>query len=259
VTTYDAAAFDQFEAAAWTRRAQAYADLVMSLTAGGVDPLLDAAGAAPGQRLLDIGCGPGTVSAVAVARGATVTGVDAAEPMVRLATERVPQAAFRVGTVAGLPAPDDAFDCVVAGFVLLHVGTPELMAAEAARVCAPGGRVAFSVWDDLAVNRVLGVVQEAVTSLDAELAPVDVPPGPAFTRFADAEAMSELLAGAGLTDVHGGPRDGAHGCRHRGPGRGDPGPDPRGVRRAGHPVRASRRHRRAACRDGRGLGHPPVG
>jgi SAM-dependent methyltransferase len=200
-SSYDAGAFDEFEAAAWTRRAQAYADRVMALTAAGVDPLLDAAGVAEGLRVLDVGCGPGTVSAAAVSRGALVIGVDAAEPMVRIAGERVPRATFRVGTVAALPADDETFDCVVAGFVLLHVGTPELMATEAARVCAPGGRVAFSVWDDLGDNRVLGVVQDAVARLGDELAPVDVPPGPAFTRFADDDAMRELLAGAGLAGV----------------------------------------------------------
>jgi SAM-dependent methyltransferase len=198
---FDAEAFDEFEARTWALRAAVYADRVVGLTAAGVDPLLDAARVARGTRVVDVGCGPGTVSAVAVGRGAQVVGVDAVPEMVRIAAERVPAATFHVGTADALPLEDGSADAVVAGFVLLHVGRPEAMAREAARVCAPGGRVAFSVWAELDQARALGVVQDAVAQVGDALEPVDVPSGPAFTSFADEERFARLLRDAGLVDV----------------------------------------------------------
>src|SRR3712207_458761 len=57
----------------------------------------------PGTTVLDVGCGSGVFLRVAADRGARVSGVDAAEALVRLARERVPGADVRVGDMEALP------------------------------------------------------------------------------------------------------------------------------------------------------------
>ena len=52
------------------------------------------------------------------------------------------------GDAAALPLPDESFDAVVIGFGLLHLPDPASALAEAHRVLKPGGRLAFSVWEE---------------------------------------------------------------------------------------------------------------
>jgi 2-polyprenyl-3-methyl-5-hydroxy-6-metoxy-1,4-benzoquinol methylase len=102
----------------------------------------------PGLDLLDVGCGPGTITAdlaVRVAPG-RVVGVDtAAAPLdeARALAERsqVP-VTFEVGDVYALSEPDDAFDVVHAHQVLQHLTDPVAALREMARVCRPGGLIA---------------------------------------------------------------------------------------------------------------------
>ena len=91
----DADAFDAFEAAGWKARAAEYDHYWAALTSRLSDPLLDAVGAGPGTRILDVACGPGYLAGRAAERGAIAVGVDVAEPMVRLARQRFPRAEFR--------------------------------------------------------------------------------------------------------------------------------------------------------------------
>ena len=65
---------------------------------------------------------------------------------------------------------------------------------------APGGRAAFTVWDDPSRSRWLGVVLDAFAAAGAQ-PPADVPPGPPMFQFADESAFSRLLTDAGLVDV----------------------------------------------------------
>lgn len=103
---------------------------------------------APGQSLLDVGCGPGTITldlAGVVAPGRAV-GIDAATDVVdqaRAAAERagVP-VAFEVADMFALPFADGSFDVVHAHQVLQHVADPVAALVEMRRVCRPGGVVA---------------------------------------------------------------------------------------------------------------------
>jgi SAM-dependent methyltransferase len=101
----------------------------------------------PGDDLLDVGCGPGTITcdlARAVAPG-RVVGVDAAPAVVAEARARavdVPGVVFEVADLFALPYPDDAFDVVHAHQVLQHVADPVAALVELRRVCRPGGLVA---------------------------------------------------------------------------------------------------------------------
>ena len=118
------------------------------MCAGAVPALLDAVGmpGAPGDALLDAGCGTGVAAAEAVAQGWQVTGVDAEESMVSFARERVPGARFEVGELARLPYGDEAFAAVVANFAVNHAGHPDRCVAELRRVARPGAPIAVTVW-----------------------------------------------------------------------------------------------------------------
>src|SRR5262245_39106360 len=196
----DADAFNAFEAEGWDRRAGGYVDFLGQVTIRAVEPPLDAAGVGPGIRLLDVMSGPGYVAAAAAQRGASVVGVDVAPGMVALAERLNPGLDFRRGDVEELPLATGAFDAVTGGFGLLHLGRPERAASEFARVLAPEGRVALSVWDHPDRTRLLGVVIDAVAEAGAET-PDQIPVGPPFFRFADDGEFASLLEGAGLDRV----------------------------------------------------------
>jgi SAM-dependent methyltransferase len=103
----------------------------------------------PGARVLDIGCGPGTITAdlAALVPQGSVTAVDHAPGVLERARETAARrglenVAFETGDVHALGHPDDAFDVVHAHQVLQHVGDPVRALREMRRVCAPGGIVA---------------------------------------------------------------------------------------------------------------------
>jgi SAM-dependent methyltransferase len=102
-----------------------------------------------GQNLLDVGCGPGTITADLAARVAPgrVTAVEltaGALDLARAEADRrgVTTVDFAVADVHALDLPDDTFDVVHAHQVLQHVADPVLALRELRRVCRPGGVVA---------------------------------------------------------------------------------------------------------------------
>jgi SAM-dependent methyltransferase len=74
-----------------------------------------ASGSPSGQRVLEVGCGSGVFLRAAADRGAEVSGIDASEALIELASRRVPEADLRVGDLQFLPYDDGVFD-LVAGF-----------------------------------------------------------------------------------------------------------------------------------------------
>jgi len=94
----------------------------------------------PGVRVLDVGCGPGTISADMVERGCDVIGVDAAADVVAKARELGVNA--RVGDAYALDFDDDSFDVVHAHQTLQHLARPVEALREFRRVVKPGGVVA---------------------------------------------------------------------------------------------------------------------
>ena len=102
----------------------------------------------PGMSVLDVGCGPGTISAdlAEVVAPGRVTAVDRAPVIVAraqaYAAERSLDLDFAVADVHALQFPDDTFDVVHAHQVLQHVGDPVQALREMRRVCTPGGIVA---------------------------------------------------------------------------------------------------------------------
>ena len=104
---------------------------------------------AAGQSLLDVGCGPGTITADLAERVApgTVTAVEITAEALALAQEEIASRGignvrFAVADVHALDFPDDTFDVVYAHQVLQHVADPVLALKEMRRVCKPGGVIA---------------------------------------------------------------------------------------------------------------------
>ncbi len=103
---------------------------------------------APGQTLLDVGAGPGTITADLAERVAPgrVTALEATEEALGLSRAELGgrgiAADFVVGDVHALDLPDDSFDVVHAHQVLQHVADPVQALREMRRVCKPGGLVA---------------------------------------------------------------------------------------------------------------------
>jgi SAM-dependent methyltransferase len=193
-------AFKAFETGAWHDRASTYDLVIGAVTARVGEVLLDAVAAGPGTRLLDVGCGPGTITAAAAARGAHAVGVDLAAGMLALGRARHPHLELLEADAEALPFPDDAFDALVGGFVLNHLPAVEAAVAEAARVLAPGGRMAVAVWDRPDRNRLLGELTAAVD--DAGVAVRGgLPDGPDPYRLSEPADMQALLGACGAADA----------------------------------------------------------
>src|SRR5262245_16320948 len=143
----DSRAFHDFEQAGWESVAAEYDRRFGELTLQSIPPLLDAVGAAPGLRLLDVACGPGYAAAAAARRGVSVVGIDFSLTMVKLAERQCPGLDFRFGDAERLDFPADSFDAVVMNFGMLHLADPDRAIAEAFRVLRAGGLYAFTVWD----------------------------------------------------------------------------------------------------------------
>ena len=98
----------------------------------------------PGLSLLDVGCGPGTITADLAARlqPGTVAGLDASSDIIAAARRDYPAVTFAVGDVYHLEYPDASWDIVHAHQVLQHLADPVAALREMRRVARPGGVVA---------------------------------------------------------------------------------------------------------------------
>lgn len=104
----------------------------------------------PGMRVLDVACGTGNLAMVAGRAGCVTTGVDIAlnlilQARVRAASEGL-QIDFREGDAEELPLAGASMDMVVSMYGLMFASRPEKAAAEALRVCQPGGMIALANW-----------------------------------------------------------------------------------------------------------------
>jgi SAM-dependent methyltransferase len=109
----------------------------------------DFAGVAAGQRILDVGCGPGALTAVLVDRlGAqAVAAVDPSDPFIAAVAARHPGVRAQCGSAEALPFEGGEFDTALAQLVVHFMEDPVAGLREMARVTRPGGAIAACVWD----------------------------------------------------------------------------------------------------------------
>ena len=159
--------------------------------------LADFAGVDAGQRVLDVGCGPGALTTELVWRlGAeAVAAVDPSEPFVAAARERHPGVDVRLASAEELPYADGAFDASIAQLVVHFMADPVAGLAEMARVTRGGGVVAACVWDLAGGRAPISTFWQAARELDPDAKDES---GRAGAR---AGHLSELFEAAGLRDV----------------------------------------------------------
>ena len=154
-------------------------------------------GVPPHGRALDVGCGPGALTAPLVARLGVdaVAAVDPSESFVAAARSRFPGLSVHVAAAESLPFADDAFDLTLAQLVVPFMTDPVAGLTEMARVTRPGGVVAASVWDHAGGGGPLGVFWRAVRDVDPSATDESHQSG------ARAGQLATLFRAAGLRDV----------------------------------------------------------
>jgi SAM-dependent methyltransferase len=157
----------------------------------------DFAGIARGQLALDVGCGPGALTAELVARlGAmSVSAVDPSESFVSAARQRHPGVTVERAAAEELPFGDDTFEVALAQLVVHFMEDPVGGLRQMARVTRAGGVVAACVWDHGAGHGPLSAFWDAARELDHD---VDDESTLAGAREGH---LAQLLGSAGLHEI----------------------------------------------------------
>ncbi len=130
----------------------------------------DFLGVEAGQRVLDVGCGPGPLTEELAHRVgvASVAACDPSPSFVAACAALLPGVDVREASAEHLPFHERDFDVVASQLVLHFVSDPEAAGREAVRVCRPGGIVGAAVWDVRHGMRMLRVVWDAAADLDPD-------------------------------------------------------------------------------------------
>lgn len=150
-------------------------------------------GIAPGQRVLDVGCGSGVFLRLAAERGAVPFGLDASQALLEIARERVPDAELVAGEMERLPYDDDTFDLVTGFNSFFFAANLVVAVREAGRVAKPRAPVVIQVWGppercDL----------EAMKKVARSYAPPPPPDAPPPPKLWEPGVLENLATEAGL-------------------------------------------------------------
>jgi uncharacterized glyoxalase superfamily protein PhnB len=132
------------QAPLWGARVKDWAELQEPTAQPLFEAILTATGVGPGVSMLDVGCGAGLFCQLAANLGASVSGFDAAAPMIAVARSRVPNGDFRIGDMEELPFADSSFDLVTGVNSFQYAANPVRALAEASRVVKPRGTVVIA-------------------------------------------------------------------------------------------------------------------
>ncbi|MEU6857774.1 class I SAM-dependent methyltransferase [Glycomyces sp. NPDC046736] len=188
-------------AAGWVKNERIFDAVFAPVT----ERILAAAELGAGQRVLDVGCGTGTLLKASVDAGAEVCGVDIAEGMAEAARRRVPESTVFVGdaqTVDLLEVlPGRPFDRVVSRFGVMFFDDSVAAFANLRRAAAAGAKLAFACWRTEEENPMFTVGNSLLYDrLDPK--PAEPGPGePGPSALADPERTARILSDAGWSSV----------------------------------------------------------
>jgi ubiquinone/menaquinone biosynthesis C-methylase UbiE len=191
----------------WQRFARSIAEnyneyLVPSIFQPWAEDLVALAAPRPGERVLDVACGPGVVARLAACRagGNRVTGLDINPGMVEVARSLPSEqpVSWQVGSALQMPFPDHAFDVVLCQQGVQFFADRAAGLREMRRVLAPGGRLVLAVWGPIERSPGFAAMAAALERhVSATAAAAARSP---FSMRGDGE-LRDLMRGAGFSDV----------------------------------------------------------
>jgi ubiquinone/menaquinone biosynthesis C-methylase UbiE len=203
---FDPKVFDQMSADIWNEAAQHYDHLSRLLFRAVTDGFIEFSGIRPGEKVLDVACGPGAASlraAAAVGPQGTVDAVDFAEKMLSIASARTRQAGsapivWRRMDAQRLEFPDGSFDAVICQLGLMLFALPKLALGEMARVAKAGGRVSCLVQGEADKMLFTSLLNKTMIKHVPEL---KIPGAPTIYDFGPPGILENALSQAGLARV----------------------------------------------------------
>jgi len=191
----------EWQIGVWDRISELYAQEVDRRFVPVVEAVIARAALKPGERVLDLGTGTGSVAvhaAAVVGPYGSVIGNDISSDMLLLAKRRVTDLGlknveFREGPAEAIPAEDSTFDAVLASLSLMYVVDRAAAAREIARVLRPGGHLVAAVW---AAPEECDIVRFQQTA--GSFAPTPPVPGVGPGALADTGTFLSQLSRAGI-------------------------------------------------------------
>ncbi len=177
----------------WGTRARDWAEVQEGIVIPLYEVVLQKTKVSEGFSVLDIGCGSGIFCEMAAKLGARVSGIDAAEPLLTIAGERVADGDFRVGEMEELPYPDQTFD-VVTGFSSFQFAANPVNAMREASRVSRNGTVVIAVFGRPEENETTVFIKALGSLLPP---PPPDSPGP-YALSADG-ALEAIATKAGMT------------------------------------------------------------
>jgi SAM-dependent methyltransferase len=177
----------------WGARASDWANIQEGTVRPVYEAALERTRVKSGTRYLDVGCGAGMAAQIAAARGARVSGIDAADALLGIARRRTPEGDFRRADLEALPFEDHSFDVVTGFNSFQYAGNPAVALGEARRVTRPGGAVVIVTWGNPD-----GMEAASLVAAVRPLMPPPPPGAPGPFALSDESALRKFAADAGL-------------------------------------------------------------
>lgn len=178
----------------WGARARDWADIQEATAKAVYEAVLERAAVGSGMHYLDVGCGAGGAAQLAAARGANVSGIDAADALLAIARKRTPQGDFHTGDLEALPFGDGTFDVVTGFNSFQYAANPAVALGEARRVTKAEGVIVVMTWgvpDGMQAASLVGALRP--------LLPPPPPGAPGPFALSDEAALRAFATAAGLT------------------------------------------------------------